>query len=144
MLGKGQGAPGESHGEGLDRDGREVEDARVQIDGAQRPAGDDHALKLLEHWPYRQPRIQAAQLRSNPAPLTPPSTIFHPSFSFLFPHTTHLPLVFPICPPNPYTSGLASVRACLGPKSRLKQRQLQDSSPRNPAVRRLRLYSPEP
>jgi hypothetical protein len=57
--------PGEGHGEGLDGDRVEVEDARVEVDGRQRAARDDHSLELLEHRPHRQTGIQAAQLRTN-------------------------------------------------------------------------------
>ena len=59
--------PGQGHGEGLDGNGVEVKNARVQIDGGKGPAGDHHSLKFLEHWPHRQTGVQAAQLHSHHA-----------------------------------------------------------------------------
>ncbi len=56
------GAPGERHVEALADDGAEVEDARVQIDGAQRAAGDDDGLEFGEHGLHGQRRVQARQL----------------------------------------------------------------------------------
>ena len=71
-------SPGEGHGEGLDGDGVEVEDARVQVDGRQRPARDDNRLELLEHRPHRQARIQATQLRSPTSMLSIETGMPHP------------------------------------------------------------------
>ena len=56
--------PGEGHGKGLDGDRLEVEDAWVEVDGAERAGGDDHALEFGEHWLHGQASIQAAQLRA--------------------------------------------------------------------------------
>ena len=57
--------PGEGHGKGLDGHRLEVEDAGVEVDGAQGARGDDHALELGEHGLHRKASIQATELHQS-------------------------------------------------------------------------------
>ena len=54
--------PGEGHGKGLDCNRLEIEDPRIEVDGAERAGCDDNALELREHRLHGKTGVQAAQL----------------------------------------------------------------------------------